>query len=211
MKLCLAAIVALLALAVYAQSGTEAHHHGSLGKDSTSPVIAVSNLMIPDVVLVNQRGETVHFYSDLVKGRVVAINTIFTTCTTICPIMGANFARLQKVLGDAGKQDVSLISISVDPLVDTPARLDQWMHGFGEVGGRWTALTGPKPDVERLLKALQVFTSDKNDHSPVVLIGGDSAGDWVRASGLLPASRLAEFINARRVAVAAHPTDSPRR
>src|SRR3954447_5564908 len=162
MNLRLAAIVALVPLGLYGQNGTEPHHHGSPGKDSTSPVVAVSNLMIPDVVLVNERAERVHFYSDLVKGRVVAINTIFTTCTTICPIMGANFARLQKVLGDAGKQGVTLISISVDPAVDTPERLDQWMRGFGEVGGRWTALTGPKEDVDRLLKALQVFTSDKN-------------------------------------------------
>jgi protein SCO1/2 len=187
----LCAIAAVSPLPAPAQTGHE-HHQGAAAE--TEPAI-VAGLRVPDTVLVNQRGERVHFYSDLIKGKVAAINTIFTTCTTICPLMGANFARLRKLLG--GNPKISLISISVDPAVDTPERLDRWSRGFGPAGPGWTLLTGEPADVVALLKALQVFTPDKQDHTPVVLIGGDGVGDWSRASALMPASKLADLLLSR--------------
>src|SRR5271170_8024926 len=71
---------------------------------------------IPDVELVDQDGKTVHLYSDLVRGRVAALSFIFTTCTTICPLIGANLGRLQTELGPALGNDIALISVSVDPV-----------------------------------------------------------------------------------------------
>lgn len=167
--------------------------------------VTVSGLPIPDVELVNQYGKRVHFYSDLVKDRVVAINTIFTTCTTICPLMGANFSKLSRLLAGESHRKLNLISISVDPATDTPERLDRWSRTFGEVGPGWTLLTGTKADIDRLLKALQIFTAEKQDHSPAVLIGGEGMGDWARPSALLPPARLAELIHARLALKAGHP------
>lgn len=149
--------------------------------------------VFPDVVLTNQRGEQLRVYEDLIKGRVVVINTIFTSCTTVCPPMGISFSRLARILHDRGAADVRLISVSVDPEVDTPQRLAEWSGHFGG-GAQWTLLTGAPASVETLLKALRAFTADKRDHAPVVLIGNDASGDWVRASGLAPASRLAEIV-----------------
>jgi protein SCO1/2 len=146
-----------------------------------------------DVILTNQRGEPVQVYHDLIKGRVVVINTVFTTCTTVCPLMGVNFSRLAKILHDRGADDVRLISVSVDPEVDTPRRLAEWSSHFGG-GAQWTLLTGPPANVESFLKAMRAFTANKLDHAPVVLIGNEATGDWVRASGLAPASRLAEIV-----------------
>ena len=163
------------------------------------PPVVISGLRIPDVELFDQNGKPVRFYSDVVKGRVVAINTIFTTCTTICPLMGANFAKLGKLL-DRKDGKLSLVSISIDPVVDTPERLKEWSGAFGQTGVEWTLLTGSKANVDTVLKALQVFTADKQDHAPIVLIGGDSAGDWARASALLPPTKLAELIQARLAA-----------
>jgi len=200
MKFCLRAILAPMALAaagLYAQSGEMHHHHAAAPADQDGPVVAVSGLTIPDVELVDQHGKKVRFYSDLIKGRVVAINTIFTTCTTICPLMGANIAKLSKMLSDAGDSRVNLISISIDPVVDTPERLEEWSRKFGRTDADWTLLTGPKPEIDGLLKALQVFTPEKQDHAPVLLIGGDGAGSWARASALLSPPRLAELIHAR--------------
>jgi protein SCO1/2 len=90
-----------------------------------------------------------------------------------------------------------LISISIDPSIDTPERLDEWSRRFGQPGPGWTLLTGSKADVDVLLKALQVFTAEKQEHAPVVLIGGKGTGSWVRASALSPPSRLAELIHTR--------------
>jgi protein SCO1/2 len=163
---------------------------------------SVSEKAIPDVELTDQNGHKVHFYSDLVKGKVVAINTVFTTCDTICPVMGARFASLSRLLAKEDTSRVELISISVDPLVDTPARLKEWSHQFGHVGTRWVLLTGPKDDVDHLLKALEIFTPDKVEHTPVVLIGSGGTTQWSRASVLSPPTRLAELMRARLTTVA---------
>ena len=164
---------------------------------------------VPDIELVNQEGKKLHIYSDLIKGRVVAINTIFTTCTTICPIMGANFAKLSRLMEGEGSGKLSLISISVDPSQDTPERLQQWSAAFGKTGVDWTLLTGPKSDIERLLKALQVFSADKQNHAPVVLIGGGDAGAWTRASALMPPKNLADLIRSRLAPAAGESTPRP--
>ena len=131
------------------------------------------------------------------EGRVVAINTIFTTCTTICPLMGANFAKLSRLMAGEGRGRLHLISITVDPAEDTPERLKQWSAAFGKTGVDWTLLTGPKSDIDRLLKALQVFTPDKQSHTPVMLIGGGTENGWTRASAMLPPQTLADLIRKR--------------
>jgi protein SCO1/2 len=150
-------------------------------------------LTIPDVAVRTQDGETKSFYSDLVAGRTVAMNFVFTTCTTICPPMGANFGRLQDELGERLGRDVHLISVSVDPTTDTPQRLKAWAAKFGARPG-WTLVTGDQEEIERLLKSLQVFNADIADHAPVVLIGNDRRGEWTRAWGLAGPEKLAGIV-----------------
>ena len=161
---------------------------------------------VPDVPLLDQDGKAVHFYSDLVRGKVVAMNFVFTSCTTICPPMGATFAKLQTLL--AGK-DVHLISVSVDPEVDTPQRLKAWAAKFGARPG-WTLVTGDRNDVNRLLKALGVYTAGIADHSPLVLLGNEAAHRWTRAYGLAPPAKLAELID-QMIAPAANTKKESRR
>lgn len=158
-----------------------------------SPV-AASKMSIPDVELLDQNGRAVRFYSDLVKGKVVAVNFIFTTCTTICPPLGATFARVQKELGERAGRDVHLISISVDPATDTPERLKAWGEKFHAAAG-WTFVTGPKPQVDELLRALGAATANPADHTPTVLVGNDAAGQWTRAYGLARPALLIGLIN----------------
>jgi protein SCO1 len=182
--------LALFSLAASAQSPH--HHHTSPAADvGTAPD---SGLDIPDVLLLDQHGKKVHFYSDLVKGKVVAVNFIFTTCTTICPPMGATFAKVQKLMGGRVGKDVHLISVTLDPATDTPERLRGWAAKFDARPG-WTLVTGPKPDVERLLRALGSYVSRKEDHPPLVLIGNDSRRLWTRADGLSSAAKLVKVID----------------
>ena len=156
---------------------------------------AASKMSIPDVELVDQDGRKVHFYTDLVKGKVVAVNFIFTTCTTICPPLGATFARVQKELGERAGRDVYLISISVDPATDTPDRLKAWGAKFHAAAG-WTFVTGAKPQVDELLRALGAATSSPQDHTPTVLVGNEAAGQWTRAYGLARTAVLLGLIDA---------------
>lgn len=148
---------------------------------------------VPDLELVDQDGRKIHFYTDLVKGHTVAINFIFTTCTTICPPLGATFARVQRELGDKVGRDVRFISISVDPATDTPERLKAWGEKF-HAGEGWTFVTGDKPQVDELLRALGASSARREDHSPTVLIG-DPNGNWTRTYGLAKSSQLVEIIN----------------
>jgi cytochrome oxidase Cu insertion factor (SCO1/SenC/PrrC family) len=152
-------------------------------------------MSIPDVELLDQDGRKIHFYSDLIKGHTVAINFIFTTCTTICPPLGATFRRVEEQLGERATSDVRLISISVDPATDTPERMKAWGAKF-HAGAGWTFVTGAKPDVDELLRALGAATASPADHTPAVLIGNDARGQWTRTYGLARPTQIVKLIEA---------------
>ena len=156
--------------------------------------VSATTMNIPDVELLDQNGRKIHFYTDLVKGQTVVINFIFTTCTTICPPLGATFARVQKELGDKVGRDVRFISISVDPATDTPERLKAWGAKF-HAGEGWTFVTGNKPQVDELLRSLGASSASREDHSPTILIGNDAHGTWTRTYGLAHTSQLLQIIN----------------
>lgn len=201
--LLLAATLLLLALAP-AATGEPSHCHdagdaadaaGSAADGAGAPATrSPGALSIPDTPVLDQDGNEIRFYSDLVEGRVVAVNFVFTTCTTICPPMGANFGRLQKLMADKAGRDFEMISVSVDPAVDTPQRLKAWAEKFGREPG-WTLVTGSKTAIDELLKALRVFTPDKTDHSPILLLGDDARGEWTRAYALAPPAQVAAMID----------------
>ena len=164
---------------------------------STRPDGSIAGLKIPDVPVVDQDGRRLRFFTDLVKGRTVAINFMFTTCTTICPPLAATFAKVQEQLGAGAGADIQLISVSVDPVTDVPPRMKSYLTRFGARAG-WTFVGGAKPDIDELLRALGAYTADKNDHTPMILIGNEKAEYWTRAFGLAPATRLASLITEAR-------------
>ena len=153
----------------------------------------VESVEIPDANVVDQDGRKLRFYTDLVKGRAVAINFIFTTCTTICPPLTATFRKVQQQMGERMGRDVSLISVSVDPTTDVPERLAAFSAKFNRAEG-WTFVTGTKPEIDRLLRALGAYAGDKNDHTPMILIGNERAGYWTRTYGLAPPATLVKAI-----------------
>lgn len=155
---------------------------------------ARNNMSIPDVAVLDQHGNKLHFYSDLIKDKTVAINFIFTNCTTICPPLAATFARLQKEMGDKVGKDVHLISISVDPVTDTPERLKAWGAKF-KAGPGWTFVTGEKQEMDKLLNALGAAVSKREDHTPAMIIGNDSKGVWTRTYGLAKINQIISVIN----------------
>jgi len=150
-------------------------------------------MVIPEVDVLDQNGNALHFYSDLIKGKTVVINFIFTNCTTICPPLAATFARVQKEMGDKVGKDVHFISISVDPLTDTPERLKAWGAKF-KAGAGWTFVTGNKEQIDNLLYALGASVSRREDHSPTIIVGNDPKGVWRRTYGLARSAQLVGLI-----------------
>lgn len=167
-------------------------HAGEAGARPSAEALSISS--IPDVSLVDQEGRKVRFYSDLVQGKVVAVNFVFTSCSTICTPQGARFAELRKLLGDRAGKDVHLISVSIDPQGDTPAKLKAWSEKLG-TGPGWTLLTGEKDEVVRLLKALDAFDVDIKRHTPSLLLGNEREKRWTRAYSLAPAAQLAALLD----------------
>lgn len=173
-----------------------------------------TGLRIPtDVTVQDQNGRKLNFYTDLVKGKTVIINFIFTTCTTICPPLTATFRKVQQELGEHVGRDVHMISISVDPTIDVPERLKEFSAQF-KAGPGWTFVTGSRPEIDSLLKALGAAVADKNDHTPMILVGNDAANYWTRTYGLAPASTLVKIVgeamskNGDKSASSAGPTAS---
>src|SRR5215217_1451322 len=160
--------------------------------ESTTEEYAFSSSQIPDVQVYDQNGKALNFYSDLIKGNNVAINFIFTTCTNACPLLTATFRRVQVEL-EKSRTDIKLISVSVDPTVDTPERLREFATKF-KTGPGWTFVTGEKTDIDSLLQRLGVGVGNKNDHTSIVLVGNDAANFWTRTYGLSSPSALVEVI-----------------
>jgi protein SCO1 len=138
---------------------------------------------IPDVEVLDQEGKRIHFYSDLIKGKVVVISFLFTSCKFYCPMQGDSLSKVQSLLGERLGRDINLITVSLDPENDTPERLKAWGAIFGAKPG-WTFVTGAKPEIDKISMALTGAEALKGEHSPVVYIGNDKTGIWIRAYGL---------------------------
>ena len=137
---------------------------------------------IPDVEVVDQDGRTLRFRSDLLRGRTVVVNAVYTDCTNVCPMMGHAFAALQTALGDRLGTEVLLISVSRDPEHDTPARLAAWRKRFGAKPG-WIAVTGRKANIDALLRVLTGDPAQTGGHAAVALLGDERSGIWLREYG----------------------------
>ena len=146
-----------------------------------------------DVVLVNQNGEKMRFYSDLLQGKVVIINAFFGTCQGSCLPMNRNLEKVQQALGDRVGKDVRIVSISVDSTVDTPAVLKEYAKKL-HAGPGWYFLTGDKQNVDFALRKLGQFVSDKQDHLNIIIIGNERTGLWKKAFGLAQSDELVKVV-----------------
>jgi protein SCO1/2 len=146
-----------------------------------------------DVELIDQDGQKLRFYSDVLKNKVVVINTFFTTCTNICPPMNRNFEKIQEALGDRLGKDAFLVSITVDPETDTPTRLKEYGRRFHARPG-WMFLTGKKENVAWALYKLGQYVETKDDHTNIFIIGNEPKGLWKKAFGLAKAEELIRIV-----------------
>ena len=146
-----------------------------------------------DVELINQNGEKVKFYSDLIQGRVVIINSFFATCQGSCLPLNQNLAKVQEALGDRLGKDIYILSISVDPTVDTPPNLKQYARKLHARPG-WFFLTGSKENVDFALKKIGQYVDDKQDHLNIFIIGNERTGLWKKAFGLAKSEELVKVV-----------------
>lgn len=147
-----------------------------------------------DTVLVDQAGRRHRFYSDLLAGRCVVIGSFFGDCTGACPVTLKKFAALRDHLADRVGSEVVLISITVDPVTDTPERLAEYASRI-EAGEGWHLLTGPPADVEAVLRPLGLHTEQREAHTNILLIGNTRTGLWKKAFALGPTEELMAIVD----------------
>lgn len=149
---------------------------------------------LPDVVLRDRYSHEQHLAA-LIQDRVAIVNFVFTSCTTVCPLLDATMQQLQKQLQERLGKTVILISISVDPVNDTPEKLLDHAKRIG-AGEHWHWLTGRPSDINRLLKAFGIPAGGRReDHPPVVLAGHMPSQRWLRWVGMPPPSVLIDAID----------------
>jgi protein SCO1 len=165
--------------------------HGDHAPKAQEPTAAQK--WFSDVELVNQDGEKVRFYTDVLKGKTVVVNAFFTTCTSVCPPMNRNFEKIQEAFGDRVGKDIFLVSLTVDPATDTPARLKDYAAKFHARKG-WTFLTGRKENIDWALYKLGQYVEDRESHKTVVIIGNEATGLWKKALGMAKAEELIKLV-----------------
>ncbi len=143
---------------------------------------------VPRLTLVRDDGVSVSLDKELNDGRPVVLNFIFTTCTTICPMSSQVFRMLQQKLDD-GHTKAHLVSISIDPEQDTPARLREYAARF-KAGAGWQHYTGTLQASIEAQQAFDVYRGDKTNHRPVTLVRAASGNNWVRLEGFATADDL---------------------
>ena len=182
---------------VEGETDPHAHHKAMLNKPAEAAKSTEVDLL--DRTLVDQDGREVKFVSDVIGDRIVVMDFVYTTCTTVCPVLSALFSQVQEKLGDHLGEDVVLVSVSVDPTRDTPQRLKAYAARYQAQAG-WIWLTGGKRTMDEVLDGLGAYSPNFEDHPSMVLVGDGRSGEWSRFFGFPSPDRIMDQVHALQAA-----------
>lgn len=133
----------------------------------------------PNLPVVNQDGQQLKFYDDLIKDKIVIVMFIYTSCTDICPLTTARMTQIEDKLGAAVGRDIFIVSLTVDPENDTPERLKAYSKAFG-TGPGWSFVTGRPEDIRAINYRLGERSKVLSEHRNEIVLGNDATGEWQR-------------------------------
>ncbi|CAA0093775.1 SCO1 protein [BD1-7 clade bacterium] len=142
--------------------------------------VAAAQVVIPAITLVSSEGKTVDLPSVIGGDRSVVLQFVFTSCQNVCPIMVTTFSESQQFLA---RHQTQLVSISIDPTFDTPAKLQQYANRFGArvgIESDWMFLTGASRDIDQVKHAFDAIYSGSNKahHKPVIYLKPEASEQW---------------------------------
>jgi cytochrome oxidase Cu insertion factor (SCO1/SenC/PrrC family) len=162
----LAAVLAVTLALLVTRGGTAADFRGSRPPDG---------ITLPPFQLRDQDGREVS--SDRLRGKAVAVTFLDSECREACPIIAAQLGQAVRTLGDG---NVEAVAITVDPVADTPQRIDTFLRRF-RAWKELRYLDGPLAELRPVWKAFQVLpavdSGSSNIHSAPVRIY-DTEGRW---------------------------------
>ncbi len=193
-------LVSALLITPPAISGATGADAGVVSKKSLSPGdIERARGYFTDTEMTTHEGDKVRFYSDVLNGRVVLINVIYTNCKGSCPLVTQKLAMVSRELGDLFGDQVHFVSVTNDPERDTPEALADFARKQGVNLDGWTFLTGPKTEVDRVIKKIGLYTPQFEQHKALILIGNTRTGHWQKLAPNLPHQAVA--VKLRELAV----------
>lgn len=177
------------------------HAAGPGGAANAAPARAPDSLHLRfgDTALTDQNGKPVRLKSDVLGDRLVIMDFVYTSCTTVCPVVSAVLAQVQEKLGARLGRDVQLVSVTVDPQRDTPARLKTYAAKHGAKAG-WSWLTGSPASITEVLKSAGTYTPNFENHPVVILVGDPRTGEWTRHYGFADPKDLLARVDALALA-----------
>jgi protein SCO1/2 len=177
---------------------------GSAGAEQTQSDLArqrIQRLHLPNVPLLTHDGKKVRFYNDLVKNKIVTMNFFFAKCDEICPLVTANLAKVQNLLGEqvVGRQ-MFMYSITLKPEEDTVDAIKHYREMYRAKPG-WTFLTGKLDDIETLRRGIgfsypdPAIDKDKTQHIGNVRYGNEPLMLWAACPGMAHPEFVVESIS----------------
>jgi len=170
------------------------------------------SVKIANKPLIDQEGHALRLKDDVIGDRIVVLTFVYTHCTTVCPVVSSILSDLQNKLGSRLGADVRLVTLTVDPVRDTPSRLKIYSKQFDAKPG-WFWLTGSSANVTTVLKGLGAYTPNFENHPVIVMIGDGRTGKWSRHYALSSSEHLLsavnEYVVARNNAVSAKAVELP--
>lgn len=173
---------------------------GSGGLVEASSAHGGGAVPFPNVTLYTHEGRKVRFYDDLIRGKVVTFNMMYTQCTGKCPTMTANLHQFQQLLGDRVGRSVFMHSITLQPLLDTPDVLKAYVEKY-HIGRGWEFLTGDPDDIEAIRFSLGFYDVDPEvdrnltSHTGFVRMGNDNYQRWTMAPALTGPQHIFSTLN----------------
>jgi len=147
-----------------------------------------------DTELLTQDGRKVRFYTDILKDRLVVLNFIYTNCSDACPLITAKLASARAQMNGLEDKGLRLVSISIDPVRDTPQALAAFAGKFDARRDDWVFLTGTKRNIDTILKKLGAYTEEVGSHNTAIIAGNLRNDHWRRIRPETPDNVIAETV-----------------
>ncbi len=151
--------------------------------------LVLPRLPAPKLLLTHVSGQSISLSAQL-RGKVTAVQLMFTGCSSTCPIQGAVFAAVAQGVKVA---DAQLLSLTVDPLGDSPQALRSWLGRFGQYRF-WTAAVPRVQDLDVLAEFLRGVPLHAGTHSSQVFLFDRQARLAFRTVDLPSAEHVAELL-----------------
>lgn len=184
-------------------------------KDAIAPVAGTAaaagtrdaRAYFTDLELRTHDGRKVRFYSDVLEGRTVLINVIYTNCRDACPLITQRLNEVRALIGERFGRDVHFVTLTSDPERDSPATLREFAAKQSADVAGWTFLTGERGNVEHILKKLGQFSQTVEAHSTLLIAGNVGAKRWSKIRPDAPPLAIAERL---KLLADADPAAAPR-